>query len=57
MRRVVAEEVREDVRRREVVDGDEVEVAASVEVRAHEVAPDPPEPVDANLECHEREPL
>ena len=57
VRRVVTKQVRENVWRREIVDRDDVEVAAAIEVRAHEVAPDPPEPVDANLECHGREPL
>ena len=52
VRRVVVEQVREDVRRREVVHGDDVELAAALQVRANEVAPDPAEAVDSNLECH-----
>ena len=52
VRRVVAQEVRQDVRRREIVHGDDVEVALPRQVRADEVPPDPPEAVDAYLECH-----
>ena len=52
VRRVVVEQVREDVRRREVVDRDDVELAPALEVRANEVAPDPAEAVDPDLQCH-----
>jgi len=52
VRRVVAQEVRQDVRRREIVHGDDVEVALSRQVRADEVPSDPSEAVDAYLECH-----
>jgi len=52
VRRVVVEQVREDVRRRKVVHGDDVELAAALQVRSNEVPPDPAEAVDSNLECH-----
>src|SRR5437870_4104050 len=46
------EQVCEDLRRGEIVYRHDVELAAAVDVRAEKVAPDPPEPIDANLECH-----
>ena len=42
VRRVVLEHVREHLRRREVVDGDDLEVRVLLEVGAVEVAPDRP---------------
>ena len=50
--RVVLEQVGERLGVGEVVDRDEVEVGARLVGGAEEVAPDPPEPVDADLDCH-----
>ena len=52
MRRVVAEEVGQDVRFREIVHRDHVEVALPRQVRPDEVPSDPAEAVDSYLECH-----
>jgi hypothetical protein len=46
--RVVLEQMRHRLRVAEVVDRDDVELAAALEKCAEEVAPDPPETVDAN---------
>jgi hypothetical protein len=46
VRRVVAEEMREDVRGREVVDRDDLEPRVAVKVGAVKVTSDPPEAVD-----------
>src|SRR6201999_919788 len=51
--RVVLEEVGHRPRVDEVVDGDELEVGSRRVCRAEDVAPDAPEPVDADLHCHE----
>ncbi len=50
--RVVLEQVGERLRIGQVVDGDELEVGPSRMCRAEDVAPDPPETVDADLHCH-----
>ncbi len=52
VRRVVVEQVCENVRRSEVVDGNHVELPAAVDVSPKKVATDATEAVDANLECH-----
>ena len=36
----------------QIVDGDEVEVGVGLVGGPEEVAADPPEPVDADLDCH-----
>ena len=55
VRRVVLEHVREHIRRREVVDGDDLEARALLQPRPVEVPPDPAEAVDPDLGRHARE--
>ena len=49
---VVLEQVGHRLDVAEIVGGDDLEVAAPLQVRAEEVPPDPPEPVDPNANSH-----
>ena len=51
---VVAEQVREDIGGREVVDDDDLEVALARDVRPHEIAADPAEAIDPDPDLRHR---
>jgi hypothetical protein len=50
------EQVRKDFRRSEVVHGDDLEAAPTLEVRADEIPPDAPESIDSYFECQKPSP-